>query len=215
MGTRRQGDRETRKLLPHSLFPTPYSPPPPLRPTITSALIAAMRTAKLIITTVLALQLFVTTGLCGGVCCATEPDRTDHSDSAAEENYKPATEEKIESGHCPLHAAQEAKPNPQERKRHSLNITQSQAASHRRHHQTRSSSTVDAHFCACDVKRQESLFDALLQRSPEKRPAVQNLPGAPNSSHWLAEPSPSQIASPDPSRSHSPPFRGRQLHLRI
>jgi len=207
------GDKETRKLLPplptpHSPFPTPYSP---LRPATTSALIAAMRTAKLIITALLALQLFVTTGLCGGVCCATEPDRMDHGGLAVKENYKPATEEKIESGHCPLHAAQEAKPNPQERKR----ITHPQAASHRRHHQTRSSSTVDAHFCACDVKREERLSDALVQRSPEKRPAVQNPPGASNPARWLVESSPSQITSPDPSRSHSPPFRGRQLHLRI
>ena len=174
-----------------------------------------MRTARLIITTLLALQLFITAGLCGGVCCATGADRTNQGDSAVKENYKPATEVKNESGHCPLHAANQAEPNPQERKRHSSNITQSQAASHRWRHQAKSSSRIDAHFCACSVKREERLFDALMRRSPEQRPAVQNLPGASNLFLWLVEPSPSQITSPDSSRSHSPPFRGHRLHLRI
>src|SRR5215510_14075620 len=103
---------------------------PHLRPAMTSALIAAMRTAKLIIATLLALQLFVTTGLCGGACCATGPDHVDQGASAAKENYKPATEEKIEGGHCPMHAAKEAKPNPQTHKQHLSKTTQHSVAAH-------------------------------------------------------------------------------------
>ena len=172
-----------------------------------------MRSVKLTITILLALQLFVTTGLCGGACCATEPDRTNHKGSPVKDNYKPATEEKIDSGHCPLHAANKAKSRSQEQLQ--SKTAQRSATSHRGHHQTRSSSTIDAHLCACSVKREERFFDALLQRSPKQRPAPQNLSDASNPIRAPVEPSPSQITSPDPSRSHSPPFRGRQLHLRI
>jgi len=171
-----------------------------------------MRAVKLTITILLALQLFVTTGLCGDVCCATKPDRTGHGGTAVKENNESATEEKIESGHCPLHAAQMARPRPQERQpsksaRHS-------AASHHERHQTRSS-TIAAHLCGCSVKRDESIFDALLERSSEQRPATQNLSGASNLMRLMVELSPSQITTQDPFRSHSPPFRGRQLYLRI
>lgn len=172
-----------------------------------------MRTAKLIITTLLALQLFVTTGLCGGACCATEPDRTNHKGSPVKDNYKPATEVKIESGHCPMHAANKAKSKSQEPRQ--SKTARHSAASHRGRHQTRSSSTNDAHFCACSVKREERFFDAMLQRSSKQRPATQNLSGASNPMGSTVEPSPSQITAPDPSRSHLPPFRGAQLHLRI
>src|SRR5215470_7207290 len=97
--------------IPHSPFPTPYSPfPSLLRQSTSSALIGAMRTAKLIITTLLALQLITTTGLCGGACCGADTIRTDHGGSEIKESYEPATEEKIESGHCPMHAAKKAKP---------------------------------------------------------------------------------------------------------
>jgi hypothetical protein len=184
-----------------------------LQAAISFALIAAMRTAKLIITTLLALQLFVTTGLCGGACCASEPDQTSRDDSVVKKNNEPATEEKIESGHCPMHAANKAKSKSQEQPQ--SRTAQRSAASHRGHHQTRSSSTIDVHLCACGVKREERFFDALLQRSSKQRPAPQNLSGASNPMRSTVEPSPSQITSPDPSRSHSPPFRGRQLHLRI
>ncbi|MGH9766559.1 MAG: hypothetical protein ACREAB_03920, partial [Blastocatellia bacterium] len=193
-------------------FPTPHSY---LRPATTSDLIAAMRTAKLIITTLLALQLFVTAGLCGSACCATAPDRVDHGGSAAEDSYEPATEEKIEGGHCPMHAGKEAKPKPRERKQYSLKTTQRPVAARRQDYQTRSSSAIDAHFCACSVKRDKRLFDALLQRSFEQRPAPQVLLGALNLSGWLIESSPPQITSPDSSRSHSPPFNGRRFQLRI
>src|SRR5262245_30658005 len=172
-----------------------------------------MRTVKLTITILLALQLIVTTGLCGGACCAAEPDRSDHGVSAVKENHEPAGEEKIDSGHCPMHAARKAKTGSQGRRQ--SKAARRSAASHRRGHQTGSSSTIDAHFCGCSVKREERFFDALLQRSPEQRPAPQGLSGASNLAHWQFEPSPSRITSPDPSRSHSPPFRGRQLHLRI
>lgn len=172
-----------------------------------------MRSVKLTITILLALQLFVTTGLCGGACCATDPDRTNDEGSPVKDNYRPATEEKIESGHCPMHAANKAKSKSQEQRQ--SKTAQQSAASYRGHHQTRSSSTIDAHFCACGVKREERFFDAMLQRSSKQRPATQNLSGESNPMRAPVEPSPSQITSPDPSRSHSPPFRGRQLHLRI
>jgi hypothetical protein len=171
-----------------------------------------MRTAKLIITTLLALQLFVTAGLCGGVCCA---NVADHNVSTPEDNYKPAAEEKVEGGHCPMHAAKEAAPKPQERKRHSSNATQRPGASHQQNHQAESSSAINAHLCACSVEREAQSFDALLQRSLEKRPAAQILSSAPNLPYWLIESSSPQTISPDSFQSHSPPFSGRHLNLRI
>ncbi|MCG3162804.1 MAG: hypothetical protein JMDDDDMK_04157 [Acidobacteria bacterium] len=173
-----------------------------------------MRTAKLIITTFLALQLFVTTGLCGGVCCDMAPDRKDHSvATATEDNYKPATEEKIEGGHCPMHAAKES--TPQEHKQRSSNtIQRPTAAHHQNHHQAGSSSTINAHFCACSVKREEESFDALLQRSPEQRLVVQLSSSPPNQPLWLIESSP-QSVSPHSFQPHSPPFSGRRLNIRI
>lgn len=174
-----------------------------------------MRTAKLIITTLLALQLFVMTGLCGGVCCDMAPDREAHGVAAAtDDNYKPATEEKIEGGHCPMHAAKESK--PQERKQLSSNTIQHPAiAHHQSHHQAGSSSTINAHFCACSVKREEESFDVLLQRSPEQRQMVQLSSSAPNQPLWLIESSPPQSATPHSFQSHSPPLNGRRLNLRI
>lgn len=172
-----------------------------------------MRTAKLISTTLLVLQLFVTTGICGGACCATEPHRRAHNDSAVKESYEPAAEEKIEAGHCPLHAAKKAKPRSQERQ--GSKASQRSASTHHRSHQTRSSSTSNAHLCACVVKREERLFDALPQRPPEQRPLVKNLHAPLSLTHWLIKASPSQMMAPDPFRSLSPPFRGSQLRLRI
>jgi len=200
--------------FPHSPLPTPHSPLL-LRLATTSALIPSMRTAKFTITILLALQLFVTAGLCGGVCCATTADQMGHGDAAAKENYKPATEEKIEGGHCPMHAAKEAKPKLQERKQPSSETAQHSAATHHRYHRAGSSSAIDAHFCACSVKREERPFDALLQKSPEQRPGVQTLPGAIKLAHWLVESSPAQTPSPESARPHAPPFCGLQLHLRI
>jgi hypothetical protein len=172
-----------------------------------------MRSVKLTITVMLALQLFATTGLCGRVCCAAEPDRTGHGGSAFKEHKEPATEEKIESGHCPLHAAKKAESRAQERSQ--SKTVQRSAVSHRMRHQTKSSSAIDAHLCGCRVKREDRAFDALLQRSFEQRPAAQNLSGSPNLARAPVGLSPSQINSSDPSRSHSPPFSGRHLHLRI
>ena len=172
-----------------------------------------MRPVKLTITILLALQLFVSTGLCGGACCASEPDLTNRDELAVKENYEPATEEKIESGHCPMHAAKKTKPRSHDQLQ--SKTSRHSAASHRMRHQTRPSSPIDAHLCGCSVKREERFFDALLQRSLEQRPAANNLSGMSNLMRWLFEASPSQITSPAPSRSHSPPFRGRQPQLRI
>ena len=184
-----------------------------LRPSTTSALIGAMRTAKLIITTVLALQLIVTTGPCGGVCCGAATVRTDHDGSESKENNEPATAEKIESGHCPMHAAKKAMPGSRER--HQSKTAQQPADAHHQRHQTRSSSTIESHLCACSVKRDEDLFEALAPRSPDHRQDVQNLPGASNPARWSIESSSAEITAAYSSRSHSPPFHGRQLQLRI
>jgi len=170
-----------------------------------------MRTAKLIITTLLALQLFVTAGLCGGVCCDMNADRNDHNVPAAKDNYKPATEEKIEGGHCPMHAAKAAEPSPQVRKRHLSTTTQHLFAGH----QARSSSAINAHLCACNIERERQSFDALAPRAPEKRPVSQILSGFLNPALWLIELSPVQNISPDSFQPHSPPFGGHHLNLRI
>src|SRR5215470_474177 len=172
-----------------------------------------MRTAKLTITILIALQLVATTGLCGGACCGADTIRTDHGGSEVKEGYEPATVEKIESGHCPMHAAKKAKPVSLEQ--HRSKSDQHSAATHHRYHQTSSSSTIETHLCACSVKRDEDLFEALAPRSPDQRPDVQNLPGTSNPARWLIETSFSQTTALYTSWSHSPPFCGRQLHLRI
>src|SRR5262245_29367027 len=112
-----------------------------------------MRTAKLIITTLLALQLTVSTGLCGAACCGAVPVRTEHDGSEVKTNYEPATLEKTASGHCPMPAAKKAKPGPQEQRQ--SKTTQPSAASHRQRHQTMSPSTIVPHLCACSVRRDE------------------------------------------------------------
>ncbi|MGE0130340.1 MAG: hypothetical protein AB7U82_19870 [Blastocatellales bacterium] len=169
----------------------------------------------MIITTLLALQLFATAGLCGGVCCATGPAQANRGDLAAKDNHEPVAEEKIEGGHCPMHADREARPNPQESNQRSSKTTQRPDAGRHNGQQARSSSGINAHFCACSVKREDESFDALLPKSPEQRPVVQILSGALNQPYWLIESSPLQNISPDSFQPHSPPFSGRQLHLRI
>lgn len=170
-----------------------------------------MRAAKLIITILLALQLVATNGLCGSVCCAEGSERTGHSLPA--ENVDAAPEVKIGEGHCPLHAARMSK-SAQQEQLHTKHTLLS-AASHSRRHQTRSSSSNDAHLCACDIKRAGRVFDALLQRSSEQRPTIQNLPHTSDLARMLIETSHWQISASYSSRSHSPPFSGRQLRLRI
>src|SRR5262249_61375136 len=172
-----------------------------------------MRTAKLIIRAMLALHLTVSTGLCGGACCGAASVRTDHDGSEVKENYEPATVEKIESGHCPMHAAKKAKPGPQEQRQ--SKTTQHSAASHRQRHQTISPSTIVAHLCACSVKRDEDLFEALAPRSPDHRQDVQNLPGASNPARWSIEPSSAGITAGYFFPSHSPPLLCPHLPMRV
>ncbi len=177
-----------------------------------------MRAARLIITTLLALELFVTAGLCGGACCAAATVRTDHGDSALKKNYAPATEEKVEGGHCPMHAAKKIKSRSQEQRQSkttqpsAVTHHQNHPQNHQGNHQARLAPTIEAHLCACSDKREALLSDALL---PEQRPAAQIFPGAPIPARWLIETSPSPIVAPYLSRSHSPPFCGLQLNLRI
>src|SRR5262249_44288715 len=168
-----------------------------------------MRMAKRIITTLLALQLFFAVGLCGGACCAMAPEQANRGGSAVKDNYKPATEEKIESGHCPMHAGKKAMPEPHERRQLSSRTAQHSLAPLRQNrHQARSSSAVEAHFCACSIGRQQQPSEALTPRSPEQRPVIQILSAALNPFHWLIESSPPQNISPDSFHSHSPPYSG-------
>jgi hypothetical protein len=177
--------------------------------------------AKRIITTLLAIQLLVTAGLCGGACCASTRESTDRGLAAAQDsNDKPATAVKTESAHCPLHAAKMTKLNPQERKVHSSDsVRRSIASRHQNHHQASLPSPITAHFCACDVERDKRSFDALLQRVSEQRWAFQGHPSAINhphgQSHWLIDQSAAQIPSTNFFHAHSPPFDGRRLNLRI
>src|SRR5262249_48622191 len=119
----------------------------------------------------------------------------------------------IESGHCPMHAAKKAMPGSQER--HQSKTAQQPADAHHQRHQTRSSSTIESHLCACSVKRDEDLFEALAPRSPDQRPDVQNLPGASTRARWWFKSSAAKKTAPYSPRSHPPLFHARQLQLRI
>jgi hypothetical protein len=176
-----------------------------------------MRMTKRIITTLLTVQLLISAGLSGGMCCATKMNWADRGNAAAQESDdKPATEVKTESGHCPLHAAKEAKQNPQQHNVHSAGLVRHSGDSHHQNHpQTSLPSPIDAHFCACDVERDKRSFDALLQRVSEQRWAYQNHQSAINQHHRLIDQSVSQIPFTNIFHAHSPPFDGRRLNLRI
>jgi len=193
-----------------------HTPPPihfrlPL--VISSDLIAAMRTAKLIITTLLALELFATTGWCAGSCCVADFNRAAEKIAPPEvESKRAEPESKAESGHCPMHAGKSEKPKPQP----SPNPGRQSAAAQNHCHSAKSPVAplvVDARFCVCNVEREEP--GILSQRSSEQRLVIQAPPGASSFPHRLIDTSPPPGVSPDSFRSHSPPFSGSQLNLRI
>ena len=170
--------------------------------------------AKRIITTLLAAQFFVTAGLCGGVCCGAREGS--EFEAAQDEIQKPDSEVKSESGHCPLHAAKATKRSqPEHAAQTSNSVRHTIATHHQKLHQASSSSAIKTHFCACDVEREKRSFDALLQRGPEQRWSVQSHPFAIHKPHWLIDHSASPPVSTDFFHSHSPPFDGRRLNLRI
>jgi hypothetical protein len=161
--------------------------------------------AKLTITTLLALQLFVATGLCAELCCGVD------FNPAAE---KVESEAKAVSGHCPLHASKSESPGSQAQKSPSPVPGKQSLATQRRGLQAKSSTAPLAHLCGCSVRREERNTAALLKRLSEERPAAQSLLNSSDSSPWVIEASP-QNTSPHSLRSHSPPFGGFRLHLRI
>jgi hypothetical protein len=175
--------------------------------------------AKRIFTTLLAAQLLVMAGLCGGVCCATRADWT-HLESApaqANDNASAATAEAgMEGAHCPLHSAKAAKPTSPDRETHSSKASRRLSMPRRgTHYSFAHTPTVEAHFCACDIEREKRSVDALLQRPPEQRWAQQTPPGAPYQPQWMIERSVSQTSPTDHSHAHAPPFGGLILNLRI
>ncbi len=173
-----------------------------------------MRMARLIITTLLALQLFVTTGLCAGVCCSADSKRAEEEVAVPQAGSKQVeSESKPEGGHCPLHAGKPEKPKSQTNQPHSPNSSRQSFAA--RTHGIKSSAAVEARFCSCHVEREEQPDGVLSQRSFKQRPAVQAPPGAPHSLHGLIDMPRPQLITSRSFRSHSPPFSGSQLILRI
>jgi hypothetical protein len=169
-----------------------------------------MRTTKLIITTLLALQLFVTTGLCAGLCCGAD------FNPAAEKSAAPLVESEPEadSGHCSMHAGKSESLQSQAQRQPSPIPGKQSIVMQRHSQQANSSSAPVAHLCGCNVRREERNTAALLKKFSEKRSATQVLFGSPDSSPWETEVQ-SQAVSPHSCRSHSPPFGGFRFHLRI
>ncbi len=201
--------------LPLSRSPAPPLSHSPLRLAISSALIVAMRMAKPIITILLALQLFVTTGLCAGLCCGADFNPAAEKAAAPQvESNQAGSESKADSGHCPMHAGKSARQRPQAQKSPSPAPGKQSIATQRHSHRAKSSTAPAAHLCGCSVRREERNTAALLKRSFEERPATQVLFGSSYSSLWVIEASPPNI-SPHSLQSHSPPFGGFRLHLRI
>jgi hypothetical protein len=174
-----------------------------------------MRTAKLIITTLLALQLFVTTGLCAGLCCGADYNPAAEKVAAPQaESNQAGSGSKVESGHCPLHAGKSERPRSPAQGSLAPAPGKQSLATQRHSQQTKSSTMPVAHLCGCGVRREERNTAAILKRLSEERPATQ-IPFAPSdSSPWAIETSPPEI-SPHPRRSHSPPFGGFRPFLRI
>lgn len=171
--------------------------------------------AKPIITTLLALQLFVTASLCAGLCCGAD------FNPAAEKAVAPQAESnqaesgpKVESGHCLLHASKSESPRSQAQRSHSPAPGKKSIATQRHSHRAKSSTAPVAHLCGCSVWREERSAAAILKRLSEERPATQILCGSSDSSPWVIEASAPRI-SPHSLQSHSPPFGGFRLHLRI
>jgi len=166
--------------------------------------------AKPIITTLLALQLFVASGLSAELCCGVD------FNPAAEKAVAPQieSESKAVSGHCPLHASKSESSRSQAQKRPSPTPGKQSLATQRHSQRAKSSTAPAAHLCGCSVRREERNTAAILKRSSEERPAPQVLFGSSHSSPWVIE-TLSPNTSPHSLQSHSPPFGGFRLHLRI
>jgi len=171
--------------------------------------------AKPIITTLLALQLFVATGLCAELCCVADFYPPAENNAAPQiESETTGSESKAESGHCLLHAGKSESPRSQAQRSPSPTPGKQSIATQRHSHRAKSSTAPAAHLCGCGVRREERNTVALLKRLSEERPATQILFGSSDSSPWVIETSPPEI-SPHSLQSHSPPFGGFRLHLRI
>ncbi|MGH9835656.1 MAG: hypothetical protein ACREBD_25210 [Blastocatellia bacterium] len=170
--------------------------------------------AKLTITTLLALQLFVTASMCAGLCCGADFNPAEKAAAPQVESNEAGSETKAESGHCPMHAGKSEPQRLQAQKSPSPAPGKQSIATQRHGHRAKSSNAPAAHLCGCSVRREERNTAAILKRSSEERPSTQALFGSSYSSPWVIEASPPEI-SPHSFQSHSPPFGGFRLHLRI
>jgi hypothetical protein len=171
--------------------------------------------AKLTITTLLALQLFVATGLSAELCCGVDFNPAAEEAAASQvESNQVGSESKAESGHCPMHEGKSQSPRSQAQSSPSPAPGKQSIATQRHSQQAKSSTAPAAHLCGCNIRREERNTDALLKRLSEERPAPQILFGSSDSSPWVIEASPPEIP-PHSFQSHSPPFGGFRLYLRI
>jgi hypothetical protein len=171
--------------------------------------------AKLTITLLLALQLFVTASLCAGLCCGADFSPVAEKVAASQvESNQAGSESKAESSHCPLHVGKSESPRSQAQSSSSPVLGKQSLATQLQSQQAKSSTGPAAHLCGCSVRREERNTAALLKRSAEERPAIQVLFNSSDSSPWVIETAPPNI-SPHSLQSHSPPFGGFQFHLRI
>ena len=171
--------------------------------------------AKLTITTLLALQLFVSASLCAGLCCGADFNPAAEKVAAPQiESNQAGSESKAASGHCPMHAGKSEPQRLQAQKSPSPTSGKQSIATQRHSQRAKSSTAPAAHLCGCSVRREERNTAAILKRSSEERPATQVLFGSSHSSPWVIE-TPSPNTSPHSLQSHSPPFGGFRLHLRI
>jgi len=172
----------------------------------------AVRITKKIIATLLAAQLSVVFGLCGGVCCLTAPN-------VAAAEALPPSHSHANHHQTPLPAAKSHCHSNVEKTEPAATtqVGMAQPAHHRHRGNTagRTFALAGGQHCRCSVSSQESQPTSPAQTgssAQKDKELALALPAA-----WqyadLLRPSPS--ASPPLTESYNPPFGGFQLSLRI
>lgn len=167
-----------------------------------------VRITKQIITTLLAAQIFIVLGLCQVICCFSAASNSPVQATAANSHseHLPAIEAADAESHC--HAKTEKKVSAKP-------PAKFKAAQHC-HGETPADDSLGAataRICQCDAISKENPVFRLNQSDSTWQ--KQLLAAAPVWPGAIQSQPPPPTASPPTDNSHSPPFNGHQLHLRI
>jgi hypothetical protein len=170
----------------------------------------SVRIIRKIIATLLAAQLSVVFGLCGGVCCLTarnaaaaEAPPQSHSHTDHNRTFRPAAAK----GHCHHEAGKTGQVS-------AIRVERPQPAHHHTGNVTgRTIALAGGQHCRCSVSGQESQPTSSAQTGSPAHKDKDLAVGPPSAWQYADPRQPSPSVSP-PSF-HAPPFSGSQLHLRI